>query len=445
MAGLATLSCYCCLLNALLGLGVFNVRERFVSLGQPLATLLVTVVAGVTFAAARQILALAGVPEKEAAQLDGPRETRESLLGKTKSSVSMVRYDIPELPGLVQIAFGQSWWRTSVAFASLLLCVIYLVQVCISLAYHFAYYLSLASRESENWFWWTLLGFVLVLMIGNCFSIKQIQLGHVIAALLRFVFIGLLITLHPTNYTDADSSSNSLCSLLALPILLIAFQYQVTLPQVVNIFSPGAAVNLQGWVVGSAWALSMLIGWAVGIKSNLLAVYCDQQFWSEHLWVPRVCQVLISVHLLSCAHIHFRVLGGILIGKVYDPNLEYARDTHSYGVRFIYLALPPLLCSFIPFDYLMNLNILRNSEEGVDSAAVVTLVLVFLVLPYCYLKQRGQRIGWLERVGIYVQYLLLLTGLLIAVVNQKTHFAILLSLSSAGVMLLLLLFEFISR
>ena len=63
--GVAPLSSYCTLLNALLGLGVFDMPERFHALGKPLAALVVTVVAAVTFAAARQILALAKVPERE--------------------------------------------------------------------------------------------------------------------------------------------------------------------------------------------------------------------------------------------------------------------------------------------------------------------------------------------------------------------------------------------
>lgn len=451
MAGLAALSCYCCLLNALLGLGVFDVRERFTSLGRPLATLLVTVVAGVTFMAARQILALAGVPEKEATQIVGPGTTRESLLGKAKSSVPITKYDIPELPGLVQIAFGQSWWRITVAFASLLLCVIYLVQVCVSLAYHFARYLSSSPSDPKSWCEWALLGFVLAVAICNCFSIRQIQLVHVIAALLRFVFIGLLIVLPLIGYEpDISEIQNSKsedppCQLLALPMLLITFQYHVTLPQVLNTFSPGAAMKQQGWVVGSAWVLALLIGWAVDISSNILGVYCATYTWSEELWlVPRVCQVLIAVQLLSCAHIHFRVLGGILVGKVYDPNLEYARDTHPNGVRFIYLALPPLLCSFIPFNDFMNLGILGKTE-GVDSAAVVALALVFLLIPYCYLKQRGAHVGWLERAGVYVQYLVLLASTLVVVISLAGNFALLFSLTSAGVLLLLLLFECISR
>ena len=435
---IATLGCYCCLLNALLGLGVFDVPERFSTLEKPVAALLMTVVAAVTFAAAWQILTLTKVPEKEAAR----KSASEVLLGTARLSTPSMRHDIPELYGLVNIGLGQSRWAIQVAFVSLLLCVIYLVQVSISLSYHFARYLSAQPSNPNSWSWEALLGFIVVAVLANLFSIKQLQWGHITAALLRFVFIGLLITFRPSDHPTSVSPPS--CPYLSLPILLIIFQYHVPLPQILNSFSPGASVRLQVWVVGSAWVLAMLLGWMLPVDFNILETYCDSKYWDERAWQPLVFRGLIAVQLLSCVHIHLRVLGGILIRKIYDPNLQYARDTHPHGVRFIYLMLPLVLCSFPLLDDLVQMNILKE-VKGVDSAAVGTLALVFLLVPYCYLKKRGEKATWVERTVVYAQYFVLLVSVVISVESQPIHFAVLFLVAAAGVMLLLLLFEFLFR
>lgn len=439
MGGIATLGCYCCLLNALLGLGVFDVPERFSTLEKPVATLLVTVVAAVTFAAAWQVLTLAKVPKQEAARVS---DSEEALLGKARLSTPLAKHDIPELPGLVNIGLGQSRWAIQVAFVSLLLCVIYLMQVSISLSYHFARYLSVKSSNPDSWSFEALLGFILVAVVTNLFSIKQLQWVHITAALLRFVFIGLLITFNPSKHPPPAPSSSYPC--LALPIFLITFQYHLPLPQILNAFSPGASVKLQVWVVGTAWILAMLLGWMVPVDFNLLEIYCDPSYWDKGAWQPLVFQVLIAVQMLSCVHIHLRVLGGILIGKIYDPNLEYARDTHPHGVRLIYLMLPLVLCSFPLFHDLVGLSLLKG-VKGVDSAAVGTLALVFLLVPYCYLKKRGGKATWMERIVVYSQYCILLASVVISVWSEPSHFALLFLVAAAGVMLLLLVFEFLFR
>jgi hypothetical protein len=88
---------------------------------------------------------------------------------------------------------------------------------------------------------------------------------------------------------------------------------------------------------------------------------------------------------------------------------------------------------------------LLEGVKGVDSAAVGTLALVFLLVPYCYLKKRGGKATWMERIVVYSQYCILLASVVISVWSEPSHFAVLFLVAAAGVMLLLLVFEFLFR
>lgn len=437
MAGFANLSCYCCLLNALFGLGVFDVPARFRDIGKPYAAVVLSIVAIVSYFAAKQIIELAGVSEK---QRPNSSEFREKLLG---DDANFTRFQVPELPNLVQNVMGQTQSAKVMSFACLLLCVVYLVEIVVALAYNFTQYLS---NDSQND--WKVTVIFTVISVGfNLVSIEKMQIVHILGAVSRVILVVLVLLIPVPPHHQLDSLSTVLNPYLILPLLLITFQYHVVIPQILTTFSPQSPVCHQSAVITSAWVFSLLLGWFIplGLSHDLLGAYCDGNSWrNAHPWVPIMAKGLIGGLVLTCVHVHLRVLGGIIIAKVYDPNLGYARDTHPYGVPLIYIILPVLLCLFPWVDAHFQLNLLQSASGG-DSAAVVALVITLLLIPYSYLKDKRGNASWVDTVIVYFEYLLLIVSVGLSLLVHPGHFAIIFLVVTSGVVLLLLLFEFLTR